>query len=253
MTAFDPSKWPSMAKAIESEIESHDGREQKLLTSITNSPSYPSFKNNPTALLAAVDDFSLNEDFLISVGPHKAEVISKIVKEHKPRVAVELGGYLGYSAILFAQAMKEANGDTGLRFYSLELMPEFAAIASELIALAGLSDIVKVIVGSADASLKKLVDDGELKDIDLLFLDHDPPEELYTKDFKVVEGLGLLKKNGALVVADNVIRPGAPEYREFMRGKEGWESKGVKGLIWPGEIEDELEVSTFVGRSVTSA
>lgn len=55
--------------------------------------------------------------------------------------------------------------------------------------------------------MKKLVDDGELKDIDLLFLDHDPPAELYVKDFKVVEELGLLKKKGALVVADNVVRP----------------------------------------------
>ena len=116
-------------------------------------------------------------------------------------------------------------------------MPEFAAIATKLIALAGLSDIVKVIVGPADASLKKLVDDGELKDIDLLFLDHDPPEELYLKDFKVVEQLKLLNKKGALVVADNVVRPGAPEYRKFMRAKEGWESRGVRGLIWPGEIE----------------
>lgn len=126
---------------------------------------------------------------------------------------------------------------SALRLYSLELSPVFADIAGQLIALAGLSDIVKVIVGSADSSLKKLVNDGELKDVDLLFLDHDPPEELYLKDFKVVEQLGLLKKRGALVVADNVVRPGAPEYREFMRAKQGWESKGVSALIWPGELE----------------
>jgi catechol O-methyltransferase len=78
---------------------------------------------------------------------------------------------------------------------------------------------VKVIVGSADSSLKKLVDDGELEGVDLLFLDH--AEELYVKDFMVVEDLGLLKKKGALAVADNVVRPGAPDYRELMRDRKG--------------------------------
>lgn len=94
---------------------------------------------------------------------------------------------------------------------------------------------MKVVVGSAASSLKSLVEDGELKEIDMLFLDH--AEELYVKDFKVVEQLGLLKKKRALVVADNVVRPGAPEYRELMRGKEGWSSDGLRGLIWPGEFE----------------
>lgn len=112
---------------------------------------------------------------------------------------------------------------------------EFAEIATQLIALAGLSDTAKVIVGTADESLEKLVKEGGLKDIDLLFLDH--AEEIYVKDFEVVEKLGLLKKKGALVVADNVVRPGAPEYRELMRSKTEWRSEGVRGLIWPGEFE----------------
>lgn len=76
----------------------------------SSSPSVSDFKNNPAALLAAIDEFSLNEEFLISVGPQKAGVLSKIIEENKPRVLVELGGYLGYSAILFAAAMKKANG-----------------------------------------------------------------------------------------------------------------------------------------------
>lgn len=124
---------------------------------------------------------------------------------------------------------------TGLRLYSLELNADFATIARKLISIAGLSDVVKVIVGPADSSLQKLVKNSDLKNIDLLFLDH--AEELYVKDFKIVAELGLLKKKGALVVADNVVRPGAPNYKELMRGLEGWESEGIRGLIWPGEFE----------------
>lgn len=133
----------------------------------------------------------------------------------------------------------------GLVLYSLELSPTFTSIATQLVAIAGLSHIIKVIVGSADTSLKALVDTKELNDIDLLFLDH--MEEIYGQDFEKVEGLGLLRKKGTMVVADNVVRPGAPEYRNLMQGKKGWKTEGVRGLIWPGEIEDEMEFSEFLG------
>jgi catechol O-methyltransferase len=111
---------------------------------------------------------------------------------------------------------------------------EFAAIARKLIEIAGLSDIVTVVVGPADDSLRKLVKDGRLKSTDLLFLDH--VEELYVTDFKVCEELGLLKE-GAVIVADNVVRPGAPEYRELVRNHSGLKSEGVRGLIQPGDME----------------
>jgi catechol O-methyltransferase len=58
----------------------------------------------------------------------------------------------------------------------------------------------------------------------------------------VCEELGLFNK-GTVVVADNVVRPGAPEYRELVRGHPGLKSEGVRGLIRPGDLEDELEIS----------
>jgi catechol O-methyltransferase len=76
--------------------------------------------------------------------------------------------------------------------------------------------------------------EGKLTDINMLFLDH--AEELYVSDFKLCEQLGLLKK-GAVVVADNVVRPGAPEYRELVRGCPRLRSGGVRGLIQPGDLE----------------
>jgi catechol O-methyltransferase len=50
-------------------------------------------------------------------------------------------------------------------------------------------------------------------------------------------------KKGTVIVADNVVRPGAPEYRELVRGHPGLKSEGVRGLIQPGDLEDELEIS----------
>jgi catechol O-methyltransferase len=66
--------------------------------------------------------------------------------------------------------------------------------------------------------------------------------KLLTCQFQVCEELGLLNK-GAVIVADNVVRPGAPDYRELVRSHPGLKSEGVSGLIQPGDLEDELEIS----------
>jgi catechol O-methyltransferase len=92
--------------------------------------------------LAAVDEFSYPQDFLISIGPAKAKLITDIVQKQKPPFIVEIGGYLGYSAILFADTLKRLGA--GGHVYSLEFSESFAAVARELIAIAGLTELVTV-------------------------------------------------------------------------------------------------------------
>jgi catechol O-methyltransferase len=92
--------------------------------------------------------------------------------------------------------------------------PEFAAVIMSLVDLAGLSDIVKVVVGKSDASIARLYHEGLLKDIDLMFLDHYKPA--YATDLKLCEELGLITP-GSVLAADNVIYPGNPPYLEYVR------------------------------------
>lgn len=141
---------------------------------------------------------------------------------------------MGYSAILFADAMRRSNPSQQLRVFSLELSAEFSSIARELVELAGLSDIVTVVTGPAEESLRNLHAQGTLTSLDFLFLDHG--EELYPADFKVCESLDLFHK-GTVIAADNVVRPGAPEYRELVRSHSRLQSTGVMGLIQPGDFE----------------
>ncbi|KAH8821790.1 S-adenosyl-L-methionine-dependent methyltransferase [Xylogone sp. PMI_703] len=238
-------KYPSLRKAVETGVESHDGREEELRSFILSHPDIELIKDNPAKLLSAMDEFSAKHDFLISVGRHKTQILSGLVANEKPNTVVELGGYLGYSAILFADAMRRyREPNQRLRVWSLEMNSGFAAIAREMIELAGLSDIITVVEGSASESLRKLQNDGSLVEIDLLFLDHE--EQLYLTDLKACMELGLLK-NGAVIAADNVVRPGAPEYREFVRTKTSLKSEGIRGLIQPGDLEDELEISHVIG------
>lgn len=127
---------------------------------------------------------------------------------------VELGGYVGYSCILFGDAVRKAGGH---RYYSLEMNPEFAAVSMALVDLAGLSGIVKNVIGRSTESLMRLKK-GEVgmgvKNIDLLFLDHYKPA--YVTDLKVCEYLKLVGP-GTVLAADNVIKPGNPPYLEYVR------------------------------------
>lgn len=120
---------------------------------------------------------------------------------------------MGYSCLLFGQALLASSGPSAI-YYSLERNPEFAAVITSLVDLAGLSSTVKVVVGSSDESLHRLHASGSLTKIDLMFLDHYKPA--YTTDLKLCEELGLVTI-GSFLAADNVIKPGNPPYLEYVR------------------------------------
>ena len=107
--------------------------------------------------------------------------------------------------------MKRAGGK---QYFSLERNPEFGAVIRSLTDLAGLDDIVKVEIGSSDASLMRLYKAGLLKHVDMMFLDHYKPA--YTTDLKLCEELKLVTP-GSVLAADNVIKPGNPPYLEYVR------------------------------------
>ena len=114
-------------------------------------------------------------------------------------------------AVLFGDAVRKAGGK---RYFSLERNPEFAAVIMSLVDLAGLSEIVKVVVGSSADSIKRLHAEKTLVHIDLMFLDHYKPA--YTTDLKLCEHLKLVTP-GSVLAADNVIKPGNPPYLEYVR------------------------------------
>ena len=146
---------------------------------------------------------------------------------------------MGYSAILFADTMRRsvpAERCDKVRLVSIEFEEKFAEIARQFVEIAGLKGVIEVVIGDAETVMRKMKAAGQLKEgeVDLLFLDH--VEDLYEKHFRVAwEELGLLRKGG-LAVADNVLRPGAPAYRAFVRESDAVKSHGVEGLIIPGDF-----------------
>jgi catechol O-methyltransferase len=149
----------------------------------------------------------------MNIGPNKGAYISKIIAEHKPSIMIELGGYVGYSTILFGDALCTSGGK---QYISLEINPENAAVANMLVELAGLRDFVRIIVGSSSESLIRLIkDEKTISQIELLFIDH--WKDLYVPDLLLLEELDVLKPGVSVLAADNVIMPGAPEYLEWVR------------------------------------
>lgn len=154
-------------------------------------------RGNPQKVLEAIDEYGKTKKYLMNVGEFKAKTVCDLIKQVKPQTMVELGGYCGYSAIAFGAALREAGGK---RYFSLEYNPEFGAVISSLVELAGLGDIVKVEIGASSSSLRRLQQDGTLRKIDMMFLDHMKP--LYTPDLKLCEELELVGP-GSWLAADN--------------------------------------------------
>ena len=193
-------------------------------------------KGNPQRIIEAMDEYANQHEFMIHVGSDKALIIQNLILENKPRILVELGGYCGYSTIIFAEQMRrQASEARPVHVWSIEKEEEFATIARDLISLAGLQDYVTVITGASDEVLRELSKDGKIQHIDFLFLDH--AEDLYVQDLKLVmDELKLLRENSC-VVADNVLRPGAPKYKEYVENHKRFRSRGLKAKIMPGDFE----------------
>jgi len=218
MSEFDQKK----AYAQQEDTFFDDGREIALLHYVYSQPDLEEIRGSPARVLQTIDKYARTDKYLMNVGEDKGKIVTDLIAEVKPQTMVELGGYVGYSCILFGDAVRKAGGK---RYFSLERNPEFGAVIASLVDLAGLSDIVKVITGSSDASIQRLHDTGILKHIDLMFLDHYKPA--YKTDLKLCEELELVTP-GSVLAADNVIAPGNPPYLEYVRSSVAEKRKAVE-------------------------
>jgi catechol O-methyltransferase len=166
--------------------------------------------------IRVIDHFCRHVSYLINVGDQKGKILDNAVERTEPRRLLELGTYCGYSALRMARAMpREA------RLYSLEFNTANAVIARRILPHAGVDDRVTVLVG-------RLGDGGE--SIRSLRREYSfTPrvarpgllgENAYLSDLELILA-GRWLDPGSVVVADNILVPGAPAYRAHMRDNEG--------------------------------
>lgn len=198
---------------------------QSLHRAIIASPTKPSLQGKSQAVLDAMTDWIEKNGFMMIFPPSKVDVSKAALEGMKtpPKRLVELGTYVGHSAIAWGQMLIDLNGGSkdGVRVWSCELDGEYVGIARDFITLAGLQDVVEVVGGKSADTLARLAEEGKIGKggLDILFLDH--WEDAYLPDVKLCEELGLLRE-GSLILADNTDVPGTPEYLEHVRkGGEG--------------------------------
>lgn len=209
----------------------------------------------------------------MNVGDEKGLIVREEVRKAKPKFSVEIGGYCGcvpllllllplslspstspsfcdcrveslapacsYSAVLIGSAVREFGG----RLVSIEVSPFFAAIATKIVEFAGLRDVVRVVVGPAKTRVPRLCDDFGIRPggVDFLFVDH--WKELYVPDLKVVESAGLLHR-GSVVIGDNILFPGAPEFVEYVQNSGGYDLRIVEShLEYAPTTKDALAIA----------
>jgi len=133
---------------------------------------------------------------------------------------LELGGFVGYSAIRLGSAVEvkiavsqKSDGTTNisyarpLRMVSLEKDGGCVRLATALLSQVGLTTSAEVWSGRAADILPRVLEECGAGSVAFAFFDHSG--SAFHHDLAILEHLGLLAPR-AVIVADNVLKPGAP-------------------------------------------
>ncbi len=179
--------------------------------------------NKAEPLLKEIEDIAAVE-LLPIVGPRKGKILAEEVMKAKPKNVLEVGTFIGYSAILIGlQLNKDA------KFVTIEQHLDEAEVARDNIRQSEIPVEVQVIAGDALEVIPTLA-----CCFDFVFLDATKDE--YFQYLKLAESK--LTK-GAVIVADNAGLFGAEmkEYLDYVRKSGKYKSRYV------GVGNDGLEIS----------
>ncbi len=138
-------------------------------------------------ILRVIEQVSQKRNLPI-IGPIKGKVLDNSVIETKPKVILEIGTLVGYSAIRMSRFLP-----LGARIVCVEISKSFAEEAQENFSKAGVSDMIQIIIGDAKEVIPKLNES-----VDLLFLDAEKTN--YLTYLNLAERM---LHNGSMIVADN--------------------------------------------------
>lgn len=208
----------------------------------------PSELNDIVLKILAEIEETARKEFLPSIGPIKGKIIEDVIKQYKPKKALEIGTLHGYSAILIANIILSGKYDnenfnsernsTEPILISVEKDQKLAYIARKNIEKARLSEKIQVINGDALEIIPRLK-----SKFNMIFLDATKSE--YLKYLQLIEKYSLLNKR-AVVVADNVLiyENEMKDYLDYVRNSGKYISRTTEtSLEFTKNVKDALEVS----------
>lgn len=135
----------------------------------------------------------------MQIDPEQGALMQTLTHALRPRRALEVGVFTGYSSTATALVMKRLHG-AAAQFVACDVSDEFVDRARVYWRAAEVDDIIETRIGPAADSLKAMVDDGQSGSFDLMFIDADKPS--YGAYYEL--GLSLLR-SGGLMMIDNML------------------------------------------------
>jgi len=162
---------------------------------------------------------------LLAVGPDTGQLINILARSLNAPTILELGTSYGYSGIWLAEAARASGG----RVITMELRDYKSAYAREMAIKAGLADHIDFKVGDAMQMIAELPVGVDFVLVDLW-------KDLYVP---CLEAFYPKLNPGAIIVADNMIRPGNEEVKRY--GKAVRAQPGITSVLLP--VGSGIEVS----------
>ncbi|MFT4181151.1 MAG: DUF1442 domain-containing protein [Rhizobium sp.] len=162
-----------------------------------------------------------------AVGPETGRLLNIIAKSLKAPTILELGTSFGYSGIWLAEAARV----TGGRLITMELHGYKSAHAREMAVKAGLADHIDFKVGDAVRMISEL-------SVGLDFVLVDLWKDLYVP---CLEAFYPKLNPGAIIIADNMIRPGNEDVQAYGRAIRA--KAGMTSILLP--VGSGIEISRF--------
>lgn len=169
------------------------------------------------------------DHLMLAVGPDTGQVLNAIAGSLTSPSILEIGTSMGYSTLWLADGARRSGG----KVTTIEQLEHKSAYAREQMRAAGLDEYVDFMVGDALTIIESLPQRFDLVLLDLW-------KDLYVP---CLERFYPKLNPGAVVVADNIIRPGGENarlYQEAVRNKPG-----MRSVLLP--VGTGIEVSRLEG------
>ncbi|CAK9033070.1 Catechol O-methyltransferase [Durusdinium trenchii] len=193
----------------------------------------------------AIEAFTREQELWLKLaGDEKGAVLDKVLAlQGKAKLVVEVGLYVGYSSTRMASQMRHWGG----RVISMEVDPYHAAIARNTIEWAGLTDYIEIWCGHSENLIPRLKERLPEKSIDILFFDQQGTK--MHLDLQRIVDFNMLSET-AIVVGDNVLRPGAPQFMYWNSVAGPYETQVVSLREYKQEVvEDWMSISFWLPQS----
>uniref|UniRef100_A0A673YYE9 Catechol-O-methyltransferase b n=1 Tax=Salmo trutta TaxID=8032 RepID=A0A673YYE9_SALTR len=213
--------------------DTRTSRPQRLLKAVQRKAAVV----DPQSVITAIDH--KHREWAMNVGDENGAVWIKC----------SLNGYcLGVRHLLWV--LNSVNSSPGVSVITLEFNPDYSAIARQVIRWSGLEEKMRSHYccpgaasggSSSGAWISRLKEHFGVQAFDLVFLDH--WKDRYLPDTKPLEGI----IDSIVMLADNVICPGTPDYLEYVRNSSRYNSHYYRSHLEYTKAENGLEKSAFLG------